>query len=460
MPAPVSGVSASATVSGAVRERAVPGRARRLLLPLPPLAALAIVCLTITLPRDTLFAGGLPLGPGSVKVTDALLAVALASWLASWKLGVRPLRLPSRPIGLALGAMMVLACVGVVTAHVRGVPANMALLELRQLLAFLVALPLIGCIDTRRWVWIAGALLAVASACASVAIIVLYLTGNGDQGTYTDGAIRVMAVPWVGPMFGAIAGLVLAPFARTMKELLFLVGLVALAVVGLYFTFQRTAFVAVCVGLVVALILAPAGRRARLGVALTAVVVLGLAGVLAFNAASSSGAANPLSSGAERIASIFRADSDVSSQHRVNEAREAWRQITAHPVTGLGLGATITFESPMYDPVENDMGFTETNHYLHNSYLWAALKMGVGGLLALAALLALTVILAIRGHRAASVPADRAALAVCTAVLLALIVASTAGPLVTVESSTALVGALVGIVEVVRRLAAATRAAV
>ena len=51
-----------------------------------------------------------------------------------------------------------------------------------------------------------------------------------------------------------------------------------------------------------------------------------------------------------RLTSVADFSNDVSGRYRIEEWKAAGAAIERHPLSGIGLGNTITFWSPMYSP--------------------------------------------------------------------------------------------------------------
>jgi len=101
---------------------------------------------------------------------------------------------------------------------------------------------------------------------------------------------------------------------------------------------------------------------------------------------------------------------DANVLYRGKEAAavtERWRQASlARVLLGHGLGASYAFSNPSYDE-RGDRIFLPTASYIHNFYLFLAFKLGVAGLVALAALLGFVLWSAAQASRRARSPDDR-----------------------------------------------------
>jgi O-antigen ligase len=154
-----------------------------------------------------------------------------------------------------------------------------------------------------------------------------------------------------------------------------LAAIAGLNAIDLLLTYERTLWVATLLALALLGLKAAPEQRLRtltLGPALLMLVVAGMAVV----------APRDLTAARERLVSIAQYGSDRSVRYRVTETRHVTGEISARPVLGSGLGATILWGRP-YEGVQ-----PATESYAHNGYLWLAWKLGAPG----AALLVLLLI--------------------------------------------------------------------
>jgi O-antigen ligase len=436
-------------VSGALATMLVIG----LILRRPELGALLVIVLVSIVPRSVLFDRGLPFGGGSLKVTDLLLILTLGSWLAGR--ATRPARfpLPSRSVTALLLGVLGSAIVGVVTAHVMGSSLKLSLLELRPLLSYLLVFPLVsGALSWRRFERGLTVVFVAAGVSACVAIV-QYVNGNGGSASFTGGALRVQSSVYLAPLIALVWVPVVIAYARSTRIRAAALVLAVLALGGVYFTFARGAWVALLVAAPMVIVLLPPRRRGRALRWLVAILAVAVCAVLAFHAASAHGVANPLTAGLKRFQSVGAFRGDESSRYRFAEWSEARRQIERHPLTGIGLGNSITFTNPMYSSEYNTYGYTFSTFYIHNSYIWLALKLGLVGALIFLSLLARICWLAYHGYREAFHPGARMALLATLGSLFAILVLSTTGPHLTVDNATPIVAGLIACVEIARRLA-------
>ena len=117
---------------------------------------------------------------------------------------------------------------------------------------------------------------------------------------------------------------------------------------------------------------------------------------------------SPLTSARDRLRSVDQGDEDVSSRTPGRRAPRRPRPLIAeHPLTGIGLGADITFVSPLYNATAKLSDVDFTTIYVHDSYVWVALKMGLVAFVVFLALLLGRRRDAYRGYRSVSGPGPK-----------------------------------------------------
>ena len=253
---------------------------------------------------------------------------------------------------------------------------------------------------------------------------------------------------FVYPASLALGAASVALLARDGRVRALAAGAAALGLVALFFTFQRGGWMALAAGVVVLTILLPGAARRRLAVGGPLLLGAAVVGIVAANALSSAGASNILASGTSRAASIADFGDDDSSEHRLNEWRRAGELVRDRPLQGIGLGSTITFYSPHYNERTERMGGLVTAFYIHSSYVWVALKMGLAAALLFLGLLGLAAVLGFRALRAAQDTERRVILLSALTSLVVLAVSSLTGPHLTGDNTTPFFAALIALVSV------------
>jgi O-antigen ligase len=160
-----------------------------------------------------------------------------------------------------------------------------------------------------------------------------------------------------------------------------------------------------------------------------------------------------MTSAKDRLFSLGESDSDISIEHRGAEFDEARRLIAGDPLTGIGLGSSITFVSPLYDAEAKASDVPTTNTYVHDSYLFVALKMGLVAFVGFLLLLAVVTLDAYAGYRAVGRPNEQRLMLGGFVTIVALIGVSLTEPHLTYVGSAPLFVAAVALTQVVPRLA-------
>ena len=168
-----------------------------------------------------------------------------------------------------------------------------------------------------------------------------------------------------------------AAYARDRRVRLAVATLAAIALGGVYFTFARGAWLALLCRSTLIFVLLPSRRRQIAIRWLVLLLAVAAAGVFAFNSFSSHRVSDPLTAGLKRIESVGSYRNDVSSRYRFAEWSEAVHEIKRHPLFGIGLGNSISFTNPMFSPTNNHYGYAFSTFYIHNSYIWVMLKLGL-----------------------------------------------------------------------------------
>ena len=99
----------------------------------------------------------------------------------------------------------------------------------------------------------------------------------------------------------------------------------------------------------------------------------------------------------ERAATVFSPSivNDASYTYRTRESHFAIQAIKKDPLRGAGLGKPFGFTEQRYDPLANRVVQIDS-YYLHDSYLFAWVALGLGGILTLLAFVIATARYAVR----------------------------------------------------------------
>lgn len=188
------------------------------------------------------------------------------------------------------------------------------------------------------------------------------------SGRQTAGEPLFMAmVVWSGASLG-VASRVRSKAVSLTAFVLFSLSLAA--------TFSRGYWVGTLLALFIVVVLLRKQERMRMMAILSLVVVGGVSVAWLILGDRFGAVAAILMS---RLFSAGFALEDVSFLTRLEESRAVLAHIAGNPVMGYGLGAEFAYYNPL-------RGFTYTNAYVHNAYLWLWYKLGAAGLLVFLAL--------------------------------------------------------------------------
>jgi hypothetical protein len=148
---------------------------------------------------------------------------------------------------------------------------------------------------------------------------------------------------------------------RSQKARWLLGTILVLNAVSLLLTYERTLWAASLAGCMVALLKSGAPARRVVARWAPAGVVVLLACLIALGEARTA---------AERLVSVTRYRSDQAVEYRAVETKNVIREIKERPLTGSGLGTTITWG-------DDRVFATQTTPFAHNGYLWLAWKTGI-----------------------------------------------------------------------------------
>jgi O-antigen ligase len=417
----------------------------------PALSALVMIVLVAVVPRGQLFQYSVPFLGGGLKPTDVLLAITLGAWAITAALRRGEQRLPSPGFLLLLGGFLLLALLSIFLSPVAG-SHKLGLLELRPLLSLLLVVPIVGDVRSRREVELGLYAILAASVVVSATTLVDFVQGHGASATFSGGATRVVGPVFLYSVMALIWTVVLLSHGGSSRRRTLLLVVGAFNVGALFFTYQRGAWIAALAGLIAVAAVLPGTRRTRALGYLAAGAAVAIVIVVAINAASPVGTKSPLAGALERISSSGDYNSDVSARYRFAEWQAASHEIHTHPLTGIGLGSAITFWSPMYSNITHQLGGSYSTVYIHNSYVWLALKTGLPAAALFLALVLSCVLSAYRGFRRARDPGLQALLLGVWATLFAALVLALTGPHLTTDSSTPyLAGAIAAVLLLTRR---------
>jgi hypothetical protein len=163
----------------------------------------------------------------------------------------------------------------------------------------------------------------------------------------------------------AVAALVVSNTRSPLRRLL-LVAVLALNSVDLLLTYERILWVSTLAAIAFVAFKASGSQRAK-------AIVLGPSAVAMTIASFAILAPTDFTTARERLLSVGQYATDKSLRSRKLEAHLVTQQVTAHPLAGSGLGATILWGRP-YENVK-----PVYQSFSHNGYLWLVWKLGIAG---------------------------------------------------------------------------------
>jgi O-antigen ligase len=379
----------------------------------------------------------LPIG---LTPMEALLGLALLAVLLDRMRAERPLRLAG-PLTLPLLLVVLATVAGAVTGLFADVGGEDVLFGGRQLL-WLPIVPLLvvnvvetdaqvrGALAFGAGVALLKAALGLISVAAGIGVVV-----EGQTITYYEPTAN-----WL--VLLAVLGVVAALQLRARPPVWLLAG-TPLLVLSLALSFRRSFWIAAALSILLVVLLGsrPLGRRLAL--------VIGLLLAMAVWTLS----LQPLEAEApivERARSLepSRLEQNAQDRYRIDELDNVLAEIRHQPVTGLGLGGQWTAIQPLGVEHESGRGYT------HVVALWWWLKLGILGLLAYLSVIGTCLALGWQAWRRSADPLLSAAALALLCGVAALAVVETVGSFTGVDSRfTALVGAVGGLLVVMRRLA-------
>jgi O-antigen ligase len=380
-------------------------------------------------------------GTGSVGLvpSDLLLAVGLLRALVV----ISRQRLTHlQAVALPLTSLFLVGVVAqLVHGLLRGAIVSEAGADARTLLGYgilLVALPILNDERQRRSLFralVGAAILLGLWGLAQWSLSISYGEGGNfgvRQGVRLTSAGKgqllggLYSYPVVVIMGTAV---LLSGAVRARRSKILLATAVGLNAVCLVLTYERTFWLVTVAGC--ALVAVRGGGRTRWRAAIWA--PLALMFVLVPLATLSPAA---LTTARERLFSVGQYGSDRSVYYRLVESRHVLDQITARPVSGSGLGASIYWGRPLYHVPAQRYTF------VHNGYLYLVWKLGMPfAVLLVGALLAA----ALRRRKGVGSAYDRAILNGAQGAVVALLLSNVTFPSLTSLSGTGSFGLLAAV---------------
>jgi len=294
---------------------------------------------------------------------------------------------PARPL-------LLFFCVGVlatIVATYRSVELLRVLQEVRTLAYYSVFFIILCLVRSERGaMFVLHALLGIATLTAStyllqyfVGVDMIFVGGSVARQPGTSGLVRVQGHAWSLVNIGFIVGTVQLLFEPKLgRRLGYLLAAVGCGVAVLV-SFTRTLWVAdLCVGLLCLVLLL---KRVRVRTLLYAcIVVAALIGGIWVLSVARGGEGTSLVAGLLTRAEVFLSGDITQSKTimpRLTEMKLAWDRIKQSPFLGLGWGSKYYDYPDEVWPISwDDPNALGLPRYIHNTYVWIALKAGLPAL--------------------------------------------------------------------------------
>lgn len=352
----------------------------------PELAVLVMAATNATIfaAKDQPF---IPIGVGSLQISDLVILFLYA--LMVWNILTQPgSRLRKTPLYIPL-LLFFLACIYAAYHAMRlGTDYNQVMRPLRDVACYMIFIPIINLVHTRRQLRTLVIGLAVLAGIVSLLMLVQF--GLGHKVAIISG--RVEEVETMSMNF---AGTRIRPPGESLLLAMLLIGLswytltkrvsptfwnfilVALTAAGVLLTYNRSYWMTVLMSM--GLLFLFGGRLARkrllriTGVGLVCIVLVTSSAILVTSEKSFD---RIVDSFAARFGSLFLGEQLIESKslsYRAMEMTFAIPTVLAHPITGIGLGTDYRPNIPhLHDTLRN---------YCHNGYLLMLMDLGLLGVI-------------------------------------------------------------------------------
>ena len=150
--------------------------------------------------------------------------------------------------------------------------------------------------------------------------------------------------------------------------------------------------------------------------------------------------------GAIRATSVFQGALDISLFNRYQEILQVMKSVRSQPIFGIGLGAIISWRDMLFPWI------THAVFYIHNSYFWLLLKMGLIGIGAFIVILYIVFKKAITVLRTLESPYQRALVAGLATGLVSVLFFSFTSPFINLGTGNFYIAITVGLISVIERL--------
>jgi hypothetical protein len=348
----------------------------------------------------------LPIG-GGLELRDLLL-LGMLGLLILRGLARKTLYVPWWPVGAPLLLFLALALLSAAYSLLwQGVETNWALAELRDLSAYALFFITAWVLNRPRLlVVVLAGLFVVADLTAAIIFVQQFLGASRPLlpamtasywgiwdwggGTGLIGRVRVVPPSHVLVYFAMLisGGLAMYEPNRRFRAMLAIqFGVLGLA---LLLTYTRAQWIATAIALVLMLaVLAPKYKAQLARLTFLSIPMLLLAcGLLGFGLQKRLEKTSLFTLLSERVMTLLTPDETLDSsslQWRAFETKEAFNSISLHPLLGVGLGNSYRHVTTLQGEADGWYtgmslaagGVSRFTRYVHSSYLWIAVKMGI-----------------------------------------------------------------------------------
>ncbi len=374
-------------------------------------------------------------GTADISAGELAYAGLFLSTLLGWILRegrtVEGRRLLRSPVGVSLLAFLAICVFSIAFVILYGGSPLWWMRDLVRFSYLLLFFPIAGAVKSRRDAGVVLASLLAVILYHGILTITWYAEAVASTEALWQLRYQRVALHEIFAMATLVAsfGVFLRVRTRAVQVAALGMGLVGLIALGVSFTRGYWMAAVLACAIVAVMMRGPARRVVAFPLVLLTVVISG--GVVVFSAKF----LGILVSMADRLSTISSPLRVLSVQERMAETRAALALVWESPVFGRGLGAHVSYMSPLKHHVT-------TGSFLHNAYLFIWLKLGIVGLVSFLAFYFQGLRMTIRAAAKANSPLVHVLLVSGAAILIVAIPLSLTSPQF-YDKSSALVLALV-----------------
>ncbi|MBD3367650.1 MAG: hypothetical protein GF405_05695 [Candidatus Eisenbacteria bacterium] len=301
----------------------------------------------------------------------ALFAATFGGWLLRHGLSSEFRRLRSSPLTVPLLAFFVVCAVSIIPSLVNGYSPLWWFRDLVRFSTFLLIFPVATVARSRKRA-------AVLVTCFLAVVLYYGIDAFMTYRSMLEAAKHLWQMQWqrapsheVLPMTTLVIALAVFLRTRSSRAMIASLCVVLISLVPLAVSLSRGFWAASGLAILILLLVSRPAARRVVGLAVTTTVGALIAGYMAFGWRF----AGVIESLTERFSSIASPLAALSIQERLAESSAQLELIAENPIIGHGLGATLSYMSP----IESQL---ITSTYSHNAYLFLIFKLGIAGLVA------------------------------------------------------------------------------